>query len=540
MTDMTAGVVLVTSTLPASAVWAPASAIVTVPSSCLSIKITLYSPTSAVNNILFDDVSFEPLENYSPDMTALLENHAAVMSATAKVQLTHIFLDTAGTFGPNLLYQAFPYNLFSGIAVNHITYFGCATSLASNTNVVFGLQMRLAGAERVQLVGNWQHWTGAAWVAVAGGGGTGNYGVNDMNLIGRDGDVNYQLAPNAAPVASTVNGVLAFWVRWVPTGSAFGGYIQAYDYHPYYPNKPFVTVPDSGLASELALLAEYRVAPITAVGSSDIDEKFTLALRSVDRGARFNPVIPFTRNGQEAEIAISTAMAYQADYNVPSFESLSFIPITGNPVDINVTISAPLAIQYIGRYRLLLRVRQNAGAIGDIVARMSVSPFPYVYIGQRLSALNVFSYFDFGIVALPGYTTMIDEAIGSIKIVFTLVRTTGAATMDIYDMVLLPVDEFAAVLSLDGNYFYFPDRIGRVSSIDPKSLVVGQLFDELTTRFFRNVGTTQVITPAEISIAAQKDTFLIVFPTAKKSTAKIQTRLSMFGVPRFYDMRGDI
>lgn len=554
ITDVTNGVVIMTATVSESVNWGWTAAIISVPSTCTSIKVKLISPLSVVEAIWYDDVMFIPINNISPDMVPLLENHAAVISSTTKVQLTHVFLCEVATYSANLLYQAFPYNIFKGGSVQNITYFGCATSFVNNTNMVYGLMMRLGGAEDVQLTGMWSFWSGAAWTNIIVGGGTGRYGINIRNDILRDGDVNYMLIPGVSPVATTINFVLAFWIRFVPATWATVGYIQEVDYHPFYPNKPMITVPAESLSSELSLLTEYRLSPLGPSNDLHILDRFTIAHRSVDRGARFNPVIPYSRNGKETEISllgIAGDVAYQADYTVPSLESVRFTPVTNVPVYPSIGISAPLATQYIGRYRCLLRVRQNGGAAGDITATLLVNNQAYVYQGQRISGIGIRTFYDFGIVQLPGYTVEYNAVIDGLLLYFVLNRSTGAATMDIYDLVLIPVDEFVAeAITVNStevavffplsfqNYFWFPDTMAQIGSLDPKILVKAQAVDEGTNHFITPVNPAQVITPAELAIVAGKDMFLIILPTSFEASYTIQTRVSMFGVSRFYDMRG--
>jgi hypothetical protein len=129
-------------------------------------------------------------------------------------------------------------------------------------------------------------------------------------------------------------------------------------------------------------------------------------------------------------------------------------------------------------------------------------------------------------------------------LIFNIVRTTGAATLDIFDLVLLPIDEtFAEVRSItaSGSYFIFPTESAIVSSIEPRRLVKALAQKETTTtEVFEIAGAAQAITPAELSILPAKDQYLIVFPLNQSSGPQMTTRIALYGIPRFYDMRGDL
>lgn len=520
--------------------WDTHSWIIDYPDGGLALQVGVTFTSTGAGSGYVDAFEMVPIDNYSPAFAGLLNAPSAVLSGTSRIQLTHVFLDEAGTFSDNLLNHGFPFNLFKGGSVANITYFGADSTIPDNSNLPSALFMSLSNADITGIDVTWQYWNGAAWTAFTDFGGNGVLGISSMGIF-RNGPVNYEFNALTSPAVTTVNGVLGWWIRAVPGAWLGTGYVQAVDFNPYFPNKPFVKIPAAGLRSEMPLIADLRFAPLGPNGEVQSFSRFAIATRSVSRGANFNPIIPFTSKGQETGINLSlNALTYVADLTAPSGEKANFNSIQSG---ISISLSSPLTAQYNGRFRAIVRVKQNGGAVGDITSTFTAGPGAVVYPGALIPAIGVNAFFDYGIVSIPGFDIEPGEYTSTLTMFVGFARSTGAGTMDVFDLILIPVDEFYAdvrPVTAASTWFTWTNQIGGMSSLEPRKSVKGFASNEVGSGWLETVLGGQVISSAEFTLLPRTDQFLIIMPISQTAGRRISTRLELFAAPRFYNMRGDL
>jgi len=213
------------------------------------------------------------------------------------------------------------------------------------------------------------------------------------------------------------------------------------------------------------------------------------------------------------------------------------------------TIDADYAQQYWGRYHAYLRGYQVTGASGDVTMRLSViqrtilgnvvhtsnevewdSPGPTTYTQE---------FIDFGIVTLPGGDILPDETFPIILSVE--IFGDGIADTEIYDLILIPVDEWAASLDLNDN---LPDRNetykGGVFVLDgtyPKMTKRGLAVEYTTNSALESAPMITAQPPLAQANARQRLWFFYTY--FSRSYPYVVTTVRMNDMNRYWSMRGN-
>lgn len=208
-----------------------------------------------------------------------------------------------------------------------------------------------------------------------------------------------------------------------------------------------------------------------------------LGLRSVDRGANFAMHLNVADEQNPAGITCTTSDVggFVVDDTTPTGLQ-STDPVTNvNPLTVTWSMDNTIMPEYWGTYHAFVRGKQHAGNSGDVVAQIvtqsvfggltthlwSSNPVPFQWPGTDWEMVDV------GKVSLPP----IGIAHPTFDIFNVLVEVTDAVTgttdVTLYDLVLLPIDEWAGAFSnlaanaeVDEGLFLDVDSIS-----DPKRLI---------------------------------------------------------------------
>lgn len=217
--------------------------------------------------------------------------------------------------------------------------------------------------------------------------------------------------------------------------------------------------------------------------SGDVNDQRTDRLmvgsRSLGRGENFTPFLPLTDrthhntlfmliNHKSANMAYTSGLMYTLRYSTWSAQSgdTSFTSL------VRIIISNKDAEAYIGTFRVFVRGRVTSGSANDISLRAG---FATGYSGSLVyteydsfKSTTKFEVLDLGIISLPFGATNI---MGQLVIQLEGKNSSGAGrTVNLYDVVLMPVDEFAAdAIAVNGFGGY---RYGLTDAIDADAKTV--------------------------------------------------------------------
>lgn len=405
---------------------------------------------------------------YSMGQEPTCERDVYVANKHNMAQLTDIYTwaTPAGPFSANLIGDALPEDIFdggaAGPATGDITYFGCDSTVANSgpfCSLVFDISTAAtyAGAIGVDYV-TWQYWNGG-WV----------------NLTPWDNtDATPRIGPTTQPfselgvnsihweqpsdwVPTAINGITAYWVRFVVTeGNAIGRALQSNRdiYTVTWGNleiSPVTTSGDGQLQGDLPLLLriiQQSVAYSASVGI--FTNKVWWGLRSRWRGPDFQAYLNLSNEQNPSGVTAAVGALGAFTTNTLSATGVdvrwSAAGIAAMQQAASLTISYTTSINYQGLFRVFLRYWTSTGNDGDVRGRVSVS------MGGQVTYSNTFDVLvnsawmaqDLGLFRLS-YGPMIDpsDTLGTILFSVELQNTIAAArVVDLMDIVLMPADEW--------------------------------------------------------------------------------------------------
>lgn len=358
-------------------------------------------------------------------------------------------------FSANLMFAALPYAFLPAVpAVGDIVYFGINTALADSgpfCSLVFDI-----GTAQVDLTIVWEIWNGA-WVALpavqdntATAQAFDTIGVNSVHW-GQDA---------AAWATTTVNGITGYWVRARVT--AIGGAPSP----PTQQNRdiysvvwPYIDIDEDEIGGDIAALAQEKIRNVSFEGLAQplFFNRFLVGLRSLERGEDFSAYINIADEQNDPGITTTTSIAtvFQNDITAPTGRSALYTPVATGVWNNRAYIqfSDALSTQYYGRFHAFLRVKQTGGVVGDIEAYLELVIDPttrattlFTTSTESPDAVGYMLTLDFGQIIIPSNVLSQLEEVDDLAIIIqaqNLNAVPGTATLTIYDLILMPVDECA-------------------------------------------------------------------------------------------------
>lgn len=372
--------------------------------------------------------------------------------------LTHIYVDDGAVFGPNLLGSALPYNLLPAApAVNDAVYFGIDTTVLNSgpfTNTVFDLATGRSG-----FTGQWESWNGGAWAVLLA------TEFTDRTVTLSTTGVNpftFDLSTFHVPVA--VNGITAFWLRYRVTAAPGPFTIpQQQNRDVYTITWPYVEVASTEVLGDILALARMVIKPHLEYSADpeSIDRFFIFGTRSVSRGERFSAYLNCADEQNDSDITVSLGAntAFSTGTTSPSGRWATYAPlgVEAMATRVQFVIASPLTQEYYGRFRVYLRIRANTllqffsvqlRFISSSGGETITSPSIPASISTPTFPVQL-SIMDFGVITLQGTSQLEDtDSIDTITIqIQAAAAGVTADDLEMIDLVLIPVDEYAAQIS---------------------------------------------------------------------------------------------
>lgn len=388
-----------------------------------------------------------------------------------EANLTHIKVDDGGVFTDIFPMTSLPTDLLPAVpAVDDAIYFGIDETLIDE-GVFGGLAFDLSEiALDITIV--WEN-LAVGWTAMIVRDNTNGFIVPGITTV------HWRQSGNAWTKA-TIDGITGFWVR--ARVSAIGaspspptqqtrniyafnlGYIEA----------------DSVLG-DIDAIVEIEAANVSSLPDGDTnlkDNRAIIGLRSIARGENFSAYLNASDQqvpiGLAVGVGVSTTFANRV--NSPTGRSIFYNPVGAEAMAdrATFTLETTLARDYYGEFRAFLRGRQTFGSVGDITFRLQVTTGSGGVVGSG----NIVSFastaidnqlVDLGRVSLPVSTLFLSSEVpDQTTLVIQAASVSAGPDIDIYDIVLVPIDEWSVdALSKDSDVT-FTRKLSIDSANNPK------------------------------------------------------------------------
>lgn len=385
-------------------------------------------------------------------------NEVFLANKTAMPQITNVhYYD--GAFTANLQGGAFPVELIpNGAGVGDILYFGIDTSIADSgifQHIVVDLDAGTGTAEFI-----WEYWSGAAW-SVFGADvldNTSSFTVDGVNVI--------VIPPAGAWSTNTPGGALptGYWVRARISAGSFTSNVSQQNRNIYTVNNPYIELLSTDVVGDIPAFGRMLCVPKSSIDTlvSYDATRILGGLRSVDRGSSFNAFINLsdTQLPTGVTVAVSSGCTFVSNTLLSATSKLAEHDASSNLTgQITIAFTAAIAQQYQGRFRVFCRYNTNDANQWKLQLDItnSTASFTTIFEGTQTGFLDaVVSASGFGVADLGEYITnaaQIFDDSGILRFGFKLTSTSnvGSGTLDLIDIVFIPVDEFSFDTNGDGS-----------------------------------------------------------------------------------------
>jgi hypothetical protein len=305
-------------------------------------------------------------------------------------------------------------------------------------------------------------YTGAAFVALTVGTEYSIYPTETLtSLFKVAGDWAFNVFGKTGWALTTINGVNAWWLKLHITAFTSMGTVPATGTPiPYNARSNFLEIPASGLAGDMPATLNLRLA--TPAGGTTTPGPASMSRIIFGAKSRNLAANEFT-----AQLDNSTLSGWAYTYGTDSSASASALAPSYSRTYCTFATDASLVPRYIatgtaklakwaGRYRAFVLAIQSGGAAGDVSVKLrtwiggtSVGCPKYDTANVALKAVSpaTAEVVDLGTLRLPFSEEMDSDSLAA-DLIFQVmaVRGTGAATLYIHALVLIPIDEWSCLV----------------------------------------------------------------------------------------------
>ena len=373
-------------------------------------------------------------------------------------QLTHVYNFTLiGAVFVQVLGTALPYALMPAVpAVGDEILIGIQTTIADSgpfCSVVFDLSQI-----QVDLTCQWEYYesTGPGWSVFPAGSyvdytdSTGE----PFTRLGRSG-IYFRPQDDWVPVA--VNAVTAYWIRCTVTAIGVGpvGPIQQNN-DPYTVTWGSIPVETDDIVGDIPALLKLQMHVRSSITLPSADpqlsaHRYIVGLRSDSRGTNFSAYLNAAREQNPTGITVNeeTPGFEVTEPQAPTGLCMEYVAVGATTQGLcYFRFGNAAGSDYHGVFRVFARVHQSAGAAG--VAGIRLQYFTGTAIGHNVyfqsadvytQSNDIYELLDMGMITMPG---RFPPGVTSNHGIYALTLFTAAGTLQLYDLILIPVDEWAA------------------------------------------------------------------------------------------------
>jgi hypothetical protein len=401
------------------------------------------------------------------------DNEVYISNKANVANLTDIYYwdSVGGAWSVNLMDAVLPFDLFQNpVAAGDVIIFGIDTTLA-NSGPFCSLVFDLVTAQNDLTTVTWRYSDAGvdptAWRALtvqdntnADGAMTGDafdtVGVNSVHWEQPDDWVD-TLNPTIGGVAV---GITGFWVA---------AHVVAVGVNPTPPTQqnrdvysvvwPYVDVFANQVGGDIPALMEMKVYAQSSRTTFALSPKLffnrcLVGLRSYDRGNDFTAYLNVSDGQLPTGLTCVVSGAMQPNPITPTGRFDDAVIPDGATQDADFTFTPALIQQYYGGFHAYFRAQVTAGFASGITAYIQLFASGIVVFqgnAVEFQSGNAWQALDLGPITIPGTNLVnLDETFDSFVISVEVRNNSGGAiTVAYYDLVLVPVDEWAADIVFD-------------------------------------------------------------------------------------------
>jgi hypothetical protein len=372
--------------------------------------------------------------------------------------ITHAFRFDASlaSYSGNLIGGGVPYNIFPSTPGNgDILYVGIQSSLQNSgpfSNLIFDLESILSYSADADLL--MEYWNGASWSLVVPTNHTASDPHSTDQYFKKLGVGSVTWVPDASWATKAENGVTAYWVRFrmVFNAGAILGSCRQQNRDIYTCVWPRVDIDQSTVESDLPLLVQLDI-----INDSDQhlnlspnlqSNRLVIGLRSLDRGEDFEAYINMSDEQNHGDIQVNLShlqSSFASDTRAPSGRKLRVTAGVATLAEVcRIDFGGEISQHYFGKYHAYARVERTGGTAAgtglQLYQTFAAIDTPSSEVKYILETRD-FHLVDFGVIDIPIWleTKTSDELT---NFALKLYLVSDASTLDIFDLILIPIDEW--------------------------------------------------------------------------------------------------
>lgn len=321
---------------------------------------------------------------------------------------------------------------------------------------------------------------------------------------------------------------------------------------------PFVEIAAENVTGDIPALIRLLIAAAT-----NHSNRIIVGLRNFNRGSLFTPYLNIADDNNFTGINVSdetTAASFVTNTNATAGIYGVFNPFDATPITTQfiVSIGPSIVSQFYGTYRCFVRCYMPTGTIGDIGIRLQISSGSggiTLTTDTRYPATNLdFEVLDFGQVTLPASGVFkSDDIADTTEIRIQCSSVSGTPTVGIYDIILIPTDEwvgdFVDRANEDDSDVGFSNSVPKYLDVDsatdprnPVKALVRRVDNSYITSKYRAISNKAIL-----QANSQQRLWFFFMQTSATGTssyvwlapASIEAGISVYAVMRYLLLRGN-
>ncbi len=426
--------------------------------------------TASRNSRAFDDggsqtqlvVTWETGTERGRNITT--SNEVYIANAFKIATLTHIFFndDSAGTFTANLIGSALPYTLIpTALGLDDKLYIGISAASSSILGTFLSVVFDIVTPGDFTGVGKWEYFNGASFV------GFGNGNIRDNTAPGsalstvltpfmESGVNSIHYIPVSDWVTTTINGVVAFWIRFDFDFSAspITSVIQQQNREVYTINHSWVDIASGQILGDIKSINRNDAQnQSNGTDEKSASNRLILGSRTPITNDVFVPFLNCTdfQNGSGIIVTVdSDTTEGDADPTTANSERSTFTATdTVQATRVTFTIDDFASPSYGGEFRLFFRGKQNTKAGTDfakINGKITTGDGGVEFTGDQIAFefTNDWQLLDLGKIRIPTSSLFaVFELPNEVILEIQIQAGTSGDVVYCYDVALMPVSEWA-------------------------------------------------------------------------------------------------
>jgi len=392
-------------------------------------------------------------------------NEVFITNCNRNSNLTHIkvYDNSATSYTDIFPATSFPVRLFpSSMNTNDATYFGSSPEVEGGgrfSSLVFDISTIIDLYNSYNATLTWQYWNGATWASLDVQDNT-KYSGFFNNAFTKSGVNSLHWEIPSDWTTTTVDGVEAYWVRIFVQSPPVSSTVWQDNQDIYTVVNGFVDIDSSEVSGDVPALVQYlfyNQSDKDGLGGDNPNLTFNRIVagtRSLSRGNDFSAYLNLSeiQNPEGVYITVGNDTTISADVNFPTGRRVTYsAPATTSDFEDRtiINLKSSISSQFFGDFRVFLRGKHHSGTPGEIEVRLQVRTGTGGITNNSdnvsFQTKNIFEVLDLGKIHLPASTLFKsgdtpDETQISIQAKNT---STNANVIYFYDLILIPVDEFA-------------------------------------------------------------------------------------------------